>query len=239
MRCCNVVVKYGAWSVCRGAAFGCGGVVVPIAPASEALKQPQRVMVGSWHVGGESSPTGPPCTCRRGVPVLRPPGGPEHPLPLPSLFIPRCPQPWAKPCLELVVPVAAGSRQGGEVRSRGAGGALRQAWLLQRVSESCSHQHGPGNCLILPALPAKDGISVCRRNTVLQTGNYPGRGFASVPARAPALRWPLCPSPCGGARGGLQAGWIPAAARGSCLQRLACGSAPQQESSWLLGVSPG
>lgn len=173
--------------------------------------------MGSWHVGGESSPASLPCACRRGVPVLRPPGGPEHPLPLPSLFIPRCPQPWAKPCLELVVPVAAGSQQGGEVRSRGAGGALRQAWLLQRVSESCSHQHGPGNCLILPALPAKDGISVCRRNTVLQTSNYPGRGFASVPARAPALRWPLCPSPCGGARGGLQAGWIPAAARGSCL----------------------
>ena len=63
--------------MCRGASFGCGGVVVPIAPANgpggpEATRQ---VMVGerSWHVGGESSPTSLPCSCRWGAVVLRPP----------------------------------------------------------------------------------------------------------------------------------------------------------------------
>ena len=165
-------------------------------------------------------------------------GGAAAPREVPSILS-RCRlcshcvahSPGPNPAWSWLCPVAAGSQEGGEVRSRGAGGALRQAWQLQHVSESCSRRHRPGNCLILPALPARDGISARRRTTVLWTSNYPGRGFARVPARAPALRWPLCPSPCGGARGGLQAAWIPAAGRGSCLRRLACGSAPQHESS--------
>lgn len=49
---------------------------------------------------------------------------------------------------------------------------------------------------------------------MLWTSNCPGRGFAPVPARAPAVPWLLCPLPCGGARGGLQAAGVPATGRG-------------------------
>lgn len=41
-----------------------------------------------------------------------PQGAPEHPLLLPSLFTACCPQPWAKPCLELVVPRDCGGPGG-------------------------------------------------------------------------------------------------------------------------------
>lgn len=68
----------------------------------------------------ESSPASLLCTCW----CSGPQGGPKHPLLLPALFTLRFP---------LVVP-----SQAGEVRSRGAGGTLRQVWLLQQLSESCS-----------------------------------------------------------------------------------------------------
>lgn len=74
---CSVAIKCRAWSVSCDATSGCGGVVVPIAPA-KGPRATRTWMVGdrSWHEDGESCPTILLCPCWWGAPVLQPQGSP-------------------------------------------------------------------------------------------------------------------------------------------------------------------
>lgn len=172
---CSVAIQRRAWSMSHGATSAGGGMVVPLAPA-KGPEATREVMEGdrSWHEAGESCATILLCTCCGEHQCCSPKGDPEHP------------QPWAKQGGE-----EPWSRQG-TLTSLAAPARPRILLLLKRAR----------NCLILPALPARDDISVCRRKEQCALNQQlPREWFVFM--CLPSSHWPLCP---GCEQGGLHMG---------------------------------